>query len=165
MSSSPSPRSLSARIIVLATVLVVAAAACAGSGAVPDPSAPGGSPTPGGTPSAAPSNGPVIDIPGLVGAGTDHDGALVTVRGFFLADGTTARFCDAVLESYPPQCGGTVLALDGTVPPAILEQLERPDDPALADVAWGQVEIRGTYRAAGPDGLPRLEILEMRVVD
>lgn len=43
---------------------------------------------------------------------TDAEGPL-TVRGFLLDDGTTVRLCDAVLESYPPQCGGDSVEVEG----------------------------------------------------
>ena len=33
------------------------------------------------------------------------DGAF-ELRGFFIADGTGARMCETLLESFPPQCGG-----------------------------------------------------------
>lgn len=31
---------------------------------------------------------------------------VVAVRGYFVADGQTARLCEVLAESYPPQCGG-----------------------------------------------------------
>lgn len=37
----------------------------------------------------------------------------IAVQGFLYADGTSVRLCDAVLESYPPQCGGAAVELSG----------------------------------------------------
>jgi hypothetical protein len=36
-----------------------------------------------------------------------YDGIeVVAVRGYFVSDGTEARLCELLAESYPPQCGG-----------------------------------------------------------
>jgi len=42
---------------------------------------------------------------------TDATGVLA-VKGFVVADGDEVRLCDALLESYPPQCGGDSVVLD-----------------------------------------------------
>ncbi len=40
-------------------------------------------------------------------------GGVVAVRGFLLDDGSGWRLCDALAESFPPQCGGDSLAITG----------------------------------------------------
>ena len=40
----------------------------------------------------------------------------VHVSGLLIDDGTGWRLCDMVLESFPPQCGGEFLVLDGFDP-------------------------------------------------
>ena len=57
---------------------------------------------------------------GVVSGGMTTDGGLtvsdalaggadgiIAVQGFLLDDGSGARLCEALAESYPPQCGGT----------------------------------------------------------
>lgn len=43
---------------------------------------------------------------------TDTTG-IIAVQGFLLDDGTGARLCEALAESYPPQCGGTSIPVVG----------------------------------------------------
>lgn len=43
---------------------------------------------------------------------TDATGVLA-VQGFIVDDGTTARFCEALAESFPPQCGGATIEVTG----------------------------------------------------
>ena len=38
------------------------------------------------------------------------DGAF-ELRGFFVADGSGARMCETLLESFPPQCGGASISV------------------------------------------------------
>jgi hypothetical protein len=45
----------------------------------------------------------------------DEDGSLHVV-GLLIDDGSGWRLCDLVLESYPPQCGGDSLAVEGLDP-------------------------------------------------
>jgi hypothetical protein len=53
----------------------------------------------------------------------------VTLTGFLLDDGQV-RLCDAIMESYPPQCGGASVVVEGVDVTAL--------DPATVegDVAW-----------------------------
>jgi hypothetical protein len=49
-----------------------------------------------------------IDIPDAIAyEGTE----VVAVRGYFVADESAARLCEALAESYPPQCGGVSLVV------------------------------------------------------
>lgn len=45
----------------------------------------------------------------------DEDGSLHVV-GLLIDDGSGWRLCEMVLESYPPQCGGDSLAVEGLDP-------------------------------------------------
>jgi hypothetical protein len=62
------------------------------------------------------------------------------VRGALIATGETIRLCSAILESYPPQCGGPFLVVKG-LDLANLEGLT-----TASGVTWSdrQVELRGT---------------------
>lgn len=42
--------------------------------------------------------------------GQSIDGAF-ELRGFFFADGSGARVCETLLESFPPQCGGASISV------------------------------------------------------
>lgn len=49
-----------------------------------------------------------LDIPDALA----FDGTgVVAVRGYFVSEGTVARLCELLLESYPPQCGGASLVV------------------------------------------------------
>jgi hypothetical protein len=109
-------------------------------------------------PSAVAPPAVAIDTDALVADAT-LDGQPVRVDGFFLATGDTAVLCSVVLESYPPQCGGGTVRLVGEVPGDVLAALDSTDDPALDQATWGQVEVTGTYRASGADGLPTIDLL------
>jgi hypothetical protein len=135
-------RTAPAALILLAAVL----GAC-GSGGAPassptSPTAPAsGAPAP--SASAAPASAApgspaaAVDIDTLLASGAANDGTVVTVKGFFITDGTSHQFCSIVLESYPPQCGGTAIVINGAIPPAALALLQTPDDANLAKLAWG----------------------------
>jgi hypothetical protein len=100
----------------------------------------------------------IAALAGVVGCGEDGTGADagsltvaqalaeggdVTVRGALFVEGGTTRLCEAVRESYPPQCGGRALVVQG-LDVASLE-LEEPSDPTFAPVRWSrrQVTLRG----------------------
>jgi hypothetical protein len=92
------------------------------------------------------------------------DGRLVTVEAFLWTDGAEALLCGTVLESYPPQCGEPRLPVTGAIPDGVLGDLESTfDQPDLAQVAWGTVEVTGRVRME-PSG-PRLEVVDIRVPD
>ena len=57
------------------------------------------------------------------------------VRGFLVLDGGRARLCSALAESYPPQCGGPSLVVEG---------LPATDHRGLKEaegVAWSEREV------------------------
>ena len=72
-----------------------------------------------------------ITVEEALGHGPTDD--LVTVTGslFVDADGTV-RLCDAMAESFPPQCGGARIVVEGL-------DLEAVDDlQAEGDVSWAE---------------------------
>jgi hypothetical protein len=88
-----------------AALVAVALAGCGGdgtddasddSGSVPQTSAPGA--------------GPGISIEEALAADTDE---MLLVNGNLLADGDDVRLCYALAESFPPQCGGPSLVVEG----------------------------------------------------
>ena len=158
MSRHPGRRPGSRRLgpILSTSVLVLLLAACGGAT---------GSAAPSADPSVPPATaGPAIDVGALVGDAT-RDGQVVTVTGFFLAADGVAQLCDLVLESYPPQCGGSIARLTGEVPQTVLDALESTSEPDLAQATWGQVVVTGTYRASGTDGQPTIELTSIEVAD
>lgn len=59
---------------------------------------------------------PVPPLPGLPIAtvvNTPIDGGFV-ISGFYFDDGTGVRLCEALAESFPPQCGGASIPFDNT---------------------------------------------------
>jgi hypothetical protein len=88
-------------------------AACGGTGDDPSASA-GGDPT--GDPVLVIADGPITD-PGMsVAEALGHRATddLVTVSGALFVDGDgTVRLCDAIAESFPPQCGGERIVVQG----------------------------------------------------
>ena len=125
---------------------------------------------PAATPSASPTSGPssdpgaAIDVDELLGTAAAKDGQVVRVTGNFLADEGSAELCAVLMESYPPQCGGGV-RLTGEVPADTLAALETTSEPDLKKMWWGYVTITGTFRAAGSDGRPVIELDEISLVE
>ena len=92
------------------TLVIVLLAACAAQGDPDDP-------TDGAAPvlviaDGAPGDGPGLTVAEALTHGPTDD--LVTVTGalFVDADGTV-RLCDAIAESFPPQCGGDRIVVQG----------------------------------------------------
>jgi hypothetical protein len=146
-----------------AAVLTLTLAACSGAAASPPssplPAAPSASaPAPSADPGAA------IDVDALLAAAAAKDGQTVRVTGNFLADAGSAQLCAVLMESYPPQCGGG-LRLTGTVPADTLAALETTKEPDLKKMWWGYVTVTGTFRVAGDDGRPTLEIADIELVE
>jgi hypothetical protein len=54
--------------------------------------------------------GPGISIEEAIAADTDE---MLLVNGNLLADGDQVRLCHALAESFPPQCGGPSLLVEG----------------------------------------------------
>jgi hypothetical protein len=62
-----------------------------------------------GTDSGAPGNAAITVKQAL----TAKPSETLLVRGALIASGRTVRLCYAILESYPPQCGGPSLVVRG----------------------------------------------------
>jgi hypothetical protein len=111
------------------TLVIVLLAACAAGGGPDDPSD-------GGAPVLVIADGARGDGPGLTVAEALTHGPtddLVTVTGalFVDADGTV-RLCDAIAESFPPQCGGDRIVVQGL-------DLDNIDDiQEENDVRWAE---------------------------
>lgn len=129
---------------VMAAVLVVAAltaAACgddttATTAATPDDAA--AEPDGGAAGDARMAAVPVPDALAV------PDGATTPVIGTVIVDGTGARLCELVLESFPPQCGGASLTITN---PEALASVELASE---GEVSWseGQLTFDGVRRGA-----------------
>lgn len=89
-----------------------------------------------GTDSGAPGNS-AITVKQALDA---RPGEPIRVRGALIVSGGTARLCYAILESYPPQCGGPSLVVRGL-------DLDTVGELTSAnDVMWSdrEVRLRGT---------------------
>ena len=121
-------------LVLLALVLALATAACGGS----DESSGSGDPA-----GASPLAGAPIPGGGLTIAealASELDGPLM-VKGFLVApDGQPVQLCSTLLESYPPQCGGDSLVVEG-LDLATVNGLTKTDDPSLARVTWSDSEM------------------------
>ena len=140
-------------LVAAMSLVLTACAGLAGTGPTA-PAAPG--------PSADP--GAAIDVDALLAAAPAKDGQVVRVTGNFLADEGSAQLCAVLMESYPPQCGGGV-RLTGEVPADTLAALDTTKEPDLKKMWWGYVMVTGTFRAAGADGRPVIELSEISLVE
>ena len=85
-------------------------------------------------------------------------GDLATVRGFMVADTEGVRLCEALAESFPPQCGGSFLILNEFEPAAFPQVFS--ESPG-GDIMWtdqaqdvvGFLEAGGVIRVQGVAGL------------
>ncbi len=149
--------------IWFAASLMLILAACSGGTASPS-----ASPTPAAPSASAPAGsvdpGAAIDVDALLANAAVQDGQTVRVIGHFLADAGSAQLCAVLMESYPPQCGGG-LRLTGTVPADTLAALETTKEPDLKKMWWGFVTVTGTFHAAGDDGRPNLEIVDIKLAE
>jgi len=108
------------RALLLIPLALLALAACGGGGDVePQPTQPPAT--------AAIGMGPGISIEEAMAS--DLEGPLL-VNGNLLAEGGEIRFCDALAESFPPQCAGPQLRVEGL-------KLEEVDGlVSEGEVAW-----------------------------
>jgi hypothetical protein len=112
-------------------------------------------------PTASQDPGAAVTIEVLLANPAARDGRPVRLKGSFIGDGTTARLCEVMLESYPPQCGGGAIRVTGEIPAATLARLTTTTEPGLAKEWWGVVVATGTFHAHGVDGGPSLDLGEM----
>ena len=86
--------------------------------------------------------GSILDDPVTPEEALARDDGLVAVRGFLIDEGTGARICSAVMESYPPQCGGPSLSVTN-VDVASLEGATTEDRVSWVDLAVVEGELTG----------------------
>lgn len=146
--------------IWLAASLTLVLAACSAPPANPVPAAPTASAP---APAGSGDPGAAIDVEALLADPAAQDGKTVRVTGNFLADAGSAQLCTLLMESYPPQCGGG-LRLTGTVPADTLAALDSTKEPDLKKMWWGFVTVTGIFHAAGDNGQPTLEIVDIQLV-
>lgn len=65
------------------------------------------------TGTGGPESGPDGSLPVADAVTAGVDGPFL-MSGFYLADGSGTRLCEALAESFPPQCGGASIVLDET---------------------------------------------------
>lgn len=98
--------------VVVAVVVAVLAVAC---GSRVDPATP--APTTGPSTTAAPATTTTAasgDDALSVGEALEaEEGATVVVAGALSVEGGVVRLCSALAESFPPQCGGASLVVEG----------------------------------------------------
>jgi hypothetical protein len=127
---------------LLAPILLLVVAACSpGAVASPTPT-PGDGGGDGGEPVLVIDTQGVADGPGITveeALNSDFaEGVLVNGAVFIAPDGT-ALLCDAIAESFPPQCGGTRIRVEG-LEPGMLPNLQEE-----GDVRWAEgVQLFGT---------------------
>ncbi len=123
-------RRFAALLLVLASVLL--AAGCGGS----SPSAeepPEPSPPSAGTP--APDGGLTVEE----ALASELDSVLLVTGALVVVEGETPRLCSALAESFPPQCGGASLLVEG-LELASIENLQHE-----GSVSWVEnVQLLGT---------------------
>ena len=104
--------------LIALAVALLAVAACGGD----DDSADGTEPA-----TAGLAMGPGISIDDALASDSDEP---LLVNGNLLAEGGVVRLCSALAESFPPQCGGASLVVEGL-------KLEEVDGLVTeADVSW-----------------------------
>ena len=132
-------------LLVLLAVATVAAIGCSDGDSDDATATAGADDGNGGASSSA--TGPGISV---VDALASTLGDPLLVNGFLVVTGDEARLCEALAESFPPQCGGASLLVEGP-DPAALAGLETE-----GNVSWtaqpiqllGEVED-GTLRVDG----------------
>ena len=93
------------RNLLLLPLAVFALAACGGTDDVEPQPAPNQPPA-----TAGLGAGPGISIEEALASGS---GETLLVSGNLLADGEEVRLCSALAESFPPQCGGPQIRVEG----------------------------------------------------
>jgi hypothetical protein len=110
-------------LLLLLSLAVLVLPACGSGQPADDPAPP---------PPAARAAGPGISVQEALASKLDVP---LLVRGYVVAAGGEIRLCDALAESYPPQCGVASLVVEGVA----LDEL-----PALTSaegVTWSEREL------------------------
>ena len=112
------------RTLAFIAILLTAALLLTGCGGNEEPDDAGS----GGTPQVSGmATGPGISIDEALASELDE---MLLVNGNLLAEGGEVRFCSALAESFPPQCGGAFLRVEGL-------KLEEVDGLVTeGDVSW-----------------------------
>ena len=136
-------------LALFATLAAAAALAGCGGDADPTDDAAGGSPT--ATQSTGLAAGPAISIEEALATGSDE---MQLVAGNILAQDGEVRLCSALAESFPPQCGGASLHVEGL-------KLEEVDGLITeGDVSWTDrpIELLGVVEndTQGKDDILRI---------
>jgi len=126
------------------------------------------------SPSSPPASDPAVDLPTsapaalsfeeLVGGLPGLAGQTVTTTAYLFIDGDQAQLCGALLESYPPQCGGGSVRLLGEVPTEVIDGLDSTSDPGQAKTSWGPVLDSGTV-GTDDSGAPTITISSIELAD
>ena len=109
-----------ARLFLLLLVVGAGAVACGSDDGEETGGAPPGSSSP---------SGRVLTVEEALSA----DGESVAVGGALFVEGDLMRLCDAVMESFPPQCGGATIRVVGLDPTSVT--LQSSDD---GRVQWAE---------------------------
>jgi hypothetical protein len=120
------------KTMLLVPVLAFAllAAACGGSGG-------DDAPQPGPPSSGAPIPGGGLTVEEAIAS--DLEGPLMVTGALFAVADGPVRLCSAIAESYPPQCGGASLVVEG------LDLATVPDLQVEGDVSWAEgASVLGT---------------------
>ena len=72
-----------------------------------------------------------VPLPGSIDL-VDPEGPIaINFGGFFYSDGETSQLCDSLAESFPPQCGNSIIEIEGEldlVLPHVAEAFGNPDE-------------------------------------
>jgi hypothetical protein len=111
-------------LLLLLSVAVLALPACGGDEPAADATTP---------PPAARAAGPGISVQEALASTLDVP---LLVRGYIVAQEAEIRLCDALAESYPPQCGVASLRVEGVG----LDEL--PGLTTAGGVTWSEREVK-----------------------
>lgn len=111
------------RFLLLSVLAALALPACGGGEPADVPS----------PPPAASATGPALSVQEALAS--ELDGPLL-VRGYIVADEGGIRLCDALAESYPPQCGVASLRVEGVE----LDEFQRLT--TASGVTWSDREVK-----------------------
>jgi hypothetical protein len=137
------------RITAAASVAAAAALALAACG--------GTEPAGGAEPPPPPAGQPAEPVAMTIAEALEAPaGTPVVVEGFVVAaDGSPAHLCSSLAESYPPQCGGPSLVVEGLDLESV-EGLRRAEEPEYAHTAWTDSPVALTGEVS--DGVLRVAV-------
>jgi hypothetical protein len=81
-------------------------------------------------------------LPDSIELGDPEGPIVISFGGLFYADGESIRLCDSLAESFPPQCGTTIIEIVGSLDMAleqVSESFGNPDDARIMsdqDIWW-----------------------------